>query len=60
LNKYYINISSLFTVGPNVDEWSNWLLHTRHAGDPNLESVLRIELERIADRILDAADIRPG
>jgi ubiquinone/menaquinone biosynthesis C-methylase UbiE len=45
---------------PQSDEWSNWLLHLRHAGDPEHERAIRAELERCADRVLDGAQLAPG
>src|SRR5579872_4886420 len=43
-----------------ADEWSEWLLHRRHAGDPAYLSTLRAETQRYADRVLDAAQLAPG
>jgi arsenite methyltransferase len=45
---------------PESDEWSRWLLHVRHGGDPTFERVLRDELEPYADRVLDGARLGPG
>lgn len=45
---------------PESDEWSDWLLHRRYADDSELAAVLRPELERYADRVLDAAQLEPG
>ena len=45
---------------PQSDEWSDWLLHGRHAGDPDLARALRVGLERCADRVLDAAELGAG
>src|SRR5579863_5789900 len=42
------------------DVWSEWLLHRRHADDPALAQILRAEVERFADRVLDAAKLAPG
>jgi arsenite methyltransferase len=42
------------------DEWSEWLLHRRHADDPAYLSTLRAETERYADRVLDAGRLVPG
>jgi ubiquinone/menaquinone biosynthesis C-methylase UbiE len=43
-----------------TDEWSNWLLHVRHADDPAYEQVVRSVVERYADRVLDNAGLSPG
>ena len=43
-----------------ADEWSAWLLHVRHAGDPDLEKVVRGDITREADRAIDAAKITGG
>jgi arsenite methyltransferase len=45
---------------PQSDEWSDWLLHTRHADDPEHERALHAELEQYADRVLDGARLAPG
>jgi arsenite methyltransferase len=45
---------------PQSDEWSRWLLHVRHGGDPELERAIRAELEAFADRVLDGARLEPG
>jgi arsenite methyltransferase len=42
------------------DVWSEWLLHRRHADDPAFADVVRAEVERYADRVLDAARLAPG
>jgi arsenite methyltransferase len=42
------------------DVWSEWLLHRRHGDDPALAQIVRAEVERIADRVLDAARLAPG
>jgi arsenite methyltransferase len=42
------------------DEWSDWLLHSRHADNPDLEQVVRSAIERYADRVLDGARLAPG
>jgi arsenite methyltransferase len=39
------------------DVWSEWL---RHADDPAFADVVRAEVERYADRVLDAARLAPG
>ena len=38
-----------------TDEWSEWLLHRRHADDPEYQRVLSAETERYADRVLAGA-----
>lgn len=56
-------MSSISTDGgphPAADLWSDWLLHRRHADDPDYERVLREEVEQYADRVLDAARLAPG
>jgi arsenite methyltransferase len=42
------------------DVWSDWLLHRKHGDDPAFAQVLRAEVERVADRVLDAAKLAPG
>src|SRR5258707_6822825 len=42
------------------DVWSDWLLHTRHADDPEQERVLHTELEKYANRVLDGARLAAG
>src|SRR5579863_3077829 len=42
------------------DVWSEWLLHRRHADDPAVADAVRAEVERYADRVLDAARLAPG
>lgn len=41
------------------DEWSTWLLGRRHVGDQDYRRVVQAEIERIRDRVLDAARLRP-
>jgi arsenite methyltransferase len=43
-----------------TDEWSDWLLHVRHAGDPAYGRIVRAVVERYADRVLDTACLSPG
>jgi ubiquinone/menaquinone biosynthesis C-methylase UbiE len=43
-----------------TDEWSDWLLHVRHADDPTYERIVRSVVERYADRVLDDACLSPG
>jgi arsenite methyltransferase len=47
-------------VPPQSDIWSKWLLQLRNGGDDAFEQTLRTEVERIADRVLDGADLQPG
>lgn len=42
------------------DVWSEWLLHRRHADDAAYARVVRTVVERIADRVLDAANLSAG
>jgi ubiquinone/menaquinone biosynthesis C-methylase UbiE len=51
-------IDSLSESEPDV--WSQWLLHRRYADDPAFAQIVRAEVERYADRVLDAARIAPG
>jgi ubiquinone/menaquinone biosynthesis C-methylase UbiE len=44
----------------HADVWSEWLLHLRHADDPVFAEAVRVEVERYADRVLDAARLAPG
>ncbi|HEY0747162.1 MAG TPA: methyltransferase domain-containing protein [Steroidobacteraceae bacterium] len=48
------------TLNPNQDEWSKWVLHDRSGGDPGYEAVVRRAVERIADRVLDEAQLFSG
>jgi ubiquinone/menaquinone biosynthesis C-methylase UbiE len=43
-----------------ADEWSQWLLHRRHGDDAAFAGAVRAEVERYADRVLDAARLAPG
>lgn len=43
-----------------ADEWSEWLLHTRFANDPEHERIVRSATEVFADRVLDGARLTPG
>ena len=43
-----------------TDEWSEWLLHRRHADDPDYQRILGAETERYADRVLGSAQLAPG
>jgi arsenite methyltransferase len=42
------------------DMWSEWLLHARHGNDPAIADSVRADVERYADRVLDAAQLAPG
>jgi ubiquinone/menaquinone biosynthesis C-methylase UbiE len=42
------------------DIWSEWLLHHRHAGDAGYQAVVRDEVARYADRVLDEAGLFQG
>jgi arsenite methyltransferase len=42
------------------DVWSDWLLHVRHGNDPATAEIVRADVERYADRVLDAARLAPG
>ena len=42
------------------DEWSHWLLLRRHAGNQDYQRSVQAAVERIRDRVLDAARLRPG
>lgn len=42
------------------DVWSDWLLRDRCGGDPAHEKWVRAEVDRYADRVLDAAKLAPG
>ena len=45
---------------PESDLWSEWLLHHRHADDPAYDRLVRSDIEQFADRVLDAAELKPG
>lgn len=45
---------------PQSDVWSDWLLHLRHADDPEYDRAIRVRLERYADRVLDGARLASG
>jgi arsenite methyltransferase len=42
------------------DVWSEWLLHRRQGDDPAFGEAVRREVDRFADRVLDAARLAPG
>ncbi len=48
------------TTEVNPDVWSDWLLHRRHGDDPAFAKVVRAEVSRFVDRVLDAAQLAPG
>jgi arsenite methyltransferase len=43
-----------------TDEWSEWLLHRRHADDPAYHEVVKGVVQRYADHVLDDARLAPG
>jgi arsenite methyltransferase len=43
-----------------ADEWSEWLLHRRHADDPDYGHIVRTAVEGYAGRVLDGAQLSPG
>ena len=45
---------------PQMDVWSEWLLHTRFGNDPEHEQVLRGAIDLIAGRVLDGAKLCTG
>lgn len=45
---------------PPPDVWSAWLLHRRHANDPQFDRRVRTATARYADRVLDAARLSAG
>jgi arsenite methyltransferase len=47
-------------IEPSADEWSDWLLHRRHADDPEHDRAIRAETQRCADRVLDGARLASG
>ena len=42
------------------DVWSEWLLHRKHADDPQWERAVQQNFERYADRVLENAHLSPG
>ena len=42
------------------DEWSEWLLHRRHANDPGYERQVRTDVEQYTNRVLDGAQLSSG
>jgi arsenite methyltransferase len=45
---------------PAADLWSDWLLHGRDAGDPQLRQTVRTRVDGYVDRLLDGARLAPG
>ncbi|MGH8294060.1 MAG: class I SAM-dependent methyltransferase [Steroidobacteraceae bacterium] len=45
---------------PAADLWSQWLLHRRDGGDPQLRQTVSALLDRYIDRLLDGARLAPG
>jgi arsenite methyltransferase len=45
---------------PPADLWSQWLLHDRDAGDPQLKQAVRSAVDRYIDRLLAGARLAPG
>ena len=43
-----------------ADVWSEWLLHRRHADDPEYGAVVRRVVQSYADRVLEGAQLAPG
>ena len=46
-------------VASQGDEWSEWILHRRHAGDPAYDRLVRAAIEGYAHRVLDGARLAP-
>lgn len=42
------------------DPWYEWLIHSRHAGDPEERRLVLGETERYADKVLAGAQLMPG
>lgn len=42
------------------DVWSDWLLHHRHADNPEYDRIFRGAIARYVDRVLDGAQLAPG
>lgn len=42
------------------DEWSEWLLHRRHADDPDYGRFVQATVRSYADRVLDGAQLSAG
>ncbi|HTH95369.1 MAG TPA: class I SAM-dependent methyltransferase [Rhodocyclaceae bacterium] len=42
------------------DVWMDWVLHHRHGGDTQFREHVRTEITQYADRVLDAAGLRPN
>jgi hypothetical protein len=54
--KEFVNASS----SPEDDLWSEWLLHRRHADDPEYGRAIERVIEGYADRVLDHARLDSG
>jgi ubiquinone/menaquinone biosynthesis C-methylase UbiE len=48
------------TETQTTDQWSAWLLHRRHGGDPDYQLRMRSVIESYRDRVLDSAHLSPG
>lgn len=42
---------------PAADLWAQWLLHRRHADDPQFQQVVRARVDQYIDRVLDGAQL---
>jgi arsenite methyltransferase len=47
-------------VNPKRDPWAEWLVSTRHGGDPRREQEIREHVAEIRDRVLDKARLEDG
>ena len=47
-------------ANPAADAWSEWLLTRRHGGDAAYQRVVAADVARIAERLLDGAQLKPG
>ena len=45
---------------PDSDVWSEWLLHRRHADNPDFARYVRGAVQSYADRVLDGAQLSAG
>lgn len=46
--------------GSESDVWSEWLLHHRHADDPEYAEIMQAVVDGYADRVLDGAKLGPN
>lgn len=53
-------ISEISADNEEHDLWADWILHRRNAGSPGFKQRIMAEVERYADRVLDAAQLQPG